>query len=53
LAFLRGRDGGGNSKTKRSGNSALYARLIIALEHEDHMPPKDKTQLSKAGDMKL
>lgn len=28
-------------------NSALYARLILPLEHEDHMPPKDKTQLSK------
>ncbi|MEQ8218504.1 MAG: c-type cytochrome domain-containing protein [Arenibacter sp.] len=27
--------------------SSLYARLILPLEHEDHMPPKDKDQPSK------
>ncbi|GGW47608.1 c-type cytochrome domain-containing protein [Arenibacter certesii] len=28
-------------------NSPIYARLILPLDHEDHMPPKEKTQLSK------
>ncbi|GGW49451.1 c-type cytochrome domain-containing protein [Arenibacter certesii] len=28
-------------------NSSLYARLVLPLDHDDHMPPKDKTQLSK------
>ncbi|MEQ8422390.1 MAG: c-type cytochrome domain-containing protein, partial [Arenibacter algicola] len=27
--------------------SSLYARMILPLDHEDHMPPKDKDQPSK------
>jgi len=28
----------------------LYARLILPLEHEDHMPPKDKDPALQGGD---
>src|SRR3546814_4980994 len=28
--------------------SALYHRLLLPLEHEDHMPPNEKPQLSSS-----
>lgn len=29
-------------------NSPLFSRLILPMDHEDHMPPKDKVQLAPA-----
>lgn len=42
-------DGGKNGeviKITDLDNSPLYTRLILPLDHEDHMPPKEKNQLS-------
>lgn len=43
--------GGGSGQvivTDNPGESPLFSRLILPLDHEDHMPPKDKVQLSQA-----
>ena len=42
--------GGKNGKVLIEGNSSLsplYTNLILPQEHDDHMPPKGKPQLSK------
>jgi uncharacterized membrane protein/mono/diheme cytochrome c family protein len=42
--------GGENGKLYIAGNAAeseLIRRLMLPLSHEDHMPPKEKPQLSK------
>ncbi|RAJ07964.1 c-type cytochrome domain-containing protein [Arenibacter echinorum] len=44
--ILRGGEDGVVIEPNDPEKSALYARLILPLEHEDHMPPKDKTQPS-------
>ncbi|MBC8770370.1 hypothetical protein H4O18_20405 [Arenibacter sp. BSSL-BM3] len=44
--ILKGGEDGEVIEANDPENSALYARLILPLEHEDHMPPKDKTQPS-------
>lgn len=45
--ILKGGEDGPVIEVNDPKNSSLYARLALPLEHEDHMPPKDKTQLSK------
>lgn len=43
--------GGENGRVIREGpadSSALFARLVLPLEHEDHMPPNEKPQLSSS-----
>jgi uncharacterized membrane protein len=45
------RRGGKNGAVLADGpadSSALYKRLILPLEHEDHMPPNEKPQLSSS-----
>jgi len=44
--ILKGGEDGAVIEPNDPKNSALYARLVLPLEHEDHMPPKDKTQPS-------
>ena len=44
--ILKGGENGAIIEANDPENSSLYARLILPLEHEDHMPPKDKTQLT-------
>ncbi|MBC8770367.1 hypothetical protein H4O18_20390 [Arenibacter sp. BSSL-BM3] len=44
--ILKGGEDGEVIEPNDPENSALYARMILPLEHEDHMPPKDKTQPS-------
>ncbi len=42
--------GGENGEVISTGNpeeSPLFARLVLPEHHEDHMPPKDKTQPTK------
>ncbi len=42
--------GGENGEVLKGGNpelSALFARMILPLDDEDHMPPKEKRQPSK------
>ncbi|TQO39753.1 putative membrane protein [Arenibacter algicola] len=46
--ILKGGENGAVIEPNDPEKSSLYARLILPLDHEDHMPPKDKTQLSKA-----
>ena len=45
--ILKGGENGAIIEPNDPENSALYARLILPLDHEDHMPPKDKDQPSK------
>ncbi|SHI58695.1 Uncharacterized membrane protein [Arenibacter nanhaiticus] len=45
--ILKGGENGAIIKTNDPENSSIYARLVLPLDHEDHMPPKDKTQLTK------
>ncbi|WP_026810466.1 c-type cytochrome domain-containing protein [Arenibacter latericius] len=45
--ILKGGENGDVIIPKDAKNSPLYARLILPQDHEDHMPPKEKTQLSK------
>ena len=43
--------GGENGLVIRDGpadSSSLFARLVLPLEHEDHMPPNEKPQLSSS-----
>jgi len=44
--ILKGGENGEVIALNDPEKSSLFARLILPLEHEDHMPPKDKTQLS-------
>jgi hypothetical protein len=45
--ILKGGENGLVIEANDPENSALYARLVLPLDHEDHMPPKDKDQPSK------
>ncbi|MCM4167797.1 hypothetical protein KCTC52924_01398 [Arenibacter antarcticus] len=45
--ILKGGENGDVIEPNDPSNSPLYARLILPLDHEDHMPPKDKTQITK------
>ena len=45
--ILKGGESGLIIEPNDPEKSSLYARLILPLEHEDHMPPKDKDQPSK------
>jgi len=45
--ILTGGENGAVIKPSDPENSSLYTRLVLPLDHEDHMPPKDKTQLTK------
>ncbi len=43
--------GGKNGPVLREGpadSSSLYHRLTLPIEHDDHMPPREKTQLSSS-----
>lgn len=46
--ILKGGENGEAIVPKDPENSPLFSRLVLPLDHEDHMPPKDKVQLSKA-----
>lgn len=46
--ILKGGENGTIIEPNDPAKSSLYSRLILPLEHEDHMPPKDKSQLGKA-----
>lgn len=45
--ILKGGEDGEVIVANNPEKSALYARLVLPLDHEDHMPPKDKTQPSR------
>ncbi len=45
--ILNGGENGEVIKSHDIKNSPLYARLVLPIDHEDHMPPKEKSQLSK------
>ncbi|WP_431129203.1 c-type cytochrome domain-containing protein [Flagellimonas flava] len=45
--LLRGGENGETIVTNNPQESPLYSRLILPMDDEDHMPPKEKTQLSK------
>ena len=45
--ILEGGENGPVIETNNSGDSPLYARLILPKDDEDHMPPKEKTQPTK------
>lgn len=44
--ILQGGEGGQVLAAGDPNNSELYRRLVLPQEHEDHMPPKGKTQLT-------
>lgn len=46
--ILKGGEGGDVIVPNMPEESPLFSRLILPLDHEDHMPPKDKIQLSLA-----
>ncbi|MFK5973700.1 MAG: hypothetical protein QM485_10520 [Flavobacteriaceae bacterium] len=46
-AILKGGENGEILVLNTPEESELYSRLILSKEDEDHMPPKEKTQLSK------
>lgn len=46
--ILRGGKNGLVIKDGPVDSSSLYKRLILPLEHEDHMPPNEKPQLSSS-----
>lgn len=46
--ILKGGGSGDAIVPDNPGESPLYSRLILPLDHEDHMPPKDKVQLTQA-----
>ncbi|HEU5145889.1 MAG TPA: DUF2231 domain-containing protein [Chryseosolibacter sp.] len=46
--ILRGGESGSIIKEGPADSSALFARLVLPLEHEDHMPPNEKPQLSSS-----
>lgn len=45
--ILKGGENGAAIEPNDPENSSLYARMVLPLDHEDHMPPKDKDQPSK------
>jgi hypothetical protein len=45
--ILKGGENGAVIEPNDPEKSSLYARMILPLDHEDHMPPKDKDQPSK------
>lgn len=46
--ILRGGEDGLIVRGGPADSSALYGRLVLPLEHEDHMPPSEKPQLSSS-----
>lgn len=46
--ILRGGEDGLIIQDGPADSSALYGRLVLPLEHEDHMPPSEKSQLSSS-----
>lgn len=46
-AILKGGENGEIIKPNSAETSSLYSRLILPIEDENHMPPKDKKQLTK------
>ncbi|UNZ00242.1 hypothetical protein MQE36_07830 [Zhouia spongiae] len=46
-AIQKGGEHGAVINLKIPDSSSLYHRLVLPLDHEDHMPPKEKTQLTK------
>ncbi|HUH46592.1 MAG TPA: c-type cytochrome domain-containing protein [Arenibacter sp.] len=47
-SILRGGESGETMVPNDPENSPLFSRLVLPVDHEDHMPPKDKVQLSQA-----
>ena len=45
--LLKGGENGEIIEVGMSAESPLYTRLVLPKEDEDHMPPKEKTQLTK------
>ncbi|MCP4975059.1 MAG: hypothetical protein GY931_02770 [Maribacter sp.] len=45
--ILKGGENGEIIVDNNSGESTLFTRLILPRDDEDHMPPKEKTQLTK------
>ena len=46
--ILRGGENGLVIREGPADSSSLFARLVLPLEHEDHMPPNEKPQLSSS-----
>lgn len=46
-AILKGGEGGALWSPEDAAHSLLVERLLLPLEHDDHMPPKDKAQLTQ------
>jgi uncharacterized membrane protein/mono/diheme cytochrome c family protein len=46
--ILRGGESGAVLKAGDPGNSELFRRVVLPLSDEDHMPPKEKPQLTPA-----
>lgn len=46
--ILRGGENGLIIREGPADSSALFGRLVLPLEHEDHMPPNEKPQLSSS-----
>ncbi|MCQ0112508.1 c-type cytochrome domain-containing protein [Zhouia amylolytica] len=46
-AIQKGGENGAVIDLKTPDSSAIYHRLILPVDHEDHMPPKEKTPLTK------
>lgn len=47
--ILKGGEHGSVLKAGLPDSSSLYARLVLPLENEHHMPPNEKSQLSSAA----
>lgn len=47
--ILKGGEHGAVLKAGIADSSSLYARLVLPLENEHHMPPSEKSQLSSAA----
>lgn len=47
-AMLQGGKNGPVIVTGPADSSQLYRRLVLPIEHDDHMPPREKAQLSSA-----
>ncbi len=45
--ILKGGEGGVLWKPADAAHSLLVERLLLPIEHDDHMPPKDKVQLTE------
>jgi len=46
--ILRGGESGPVIAKGPADSSALYKRIILPIEHDDHMPPREKPQLTSA-----